>query len=310
MRNNSRNNNNNNNKLDEESCNFILNELHDCMITQAFITNALSLRLDESDCQNVNTRAANNKNDVTMHANNANAKLKNVPDVFAMLNNTINETNTTIQPVVQVAPAPTQCDSLYSPRDKDTLFWCLYIIMHGVCDYEMNNQPFLTEKHEKIKSIELLRTKKSLLKQHKIKPLTEIENDLANNPTISVKTFFAIAIINGFNVMYVHNNVYYEFIADDDNEKIHIIHQFDNFKTGKYINSRFAYEQEPTVEKINKYRSEYYKMISIDKPVNTIVSYKISELLELSEKLNVVFANTTNKKLTKKEIYDGILMKF
>ena len=182
--------------------------------------------------------------------------------------------------------------------------------MHGVCDYEMNNQPFLTEKHEKIKSIELLRTKKSLLKQHKIKPLTEIENDLANNPTISVKTFFAIAIINGFNVMYVHNNVYYEFIADDDNEKIHIIHQFDNFKTGKYINSRFAYEQEPTVEKINKYRSEYYKMISIDKPVNTIVSYKISELLELSEKLNVVFANTTNKKLTKKEIYDGILMKF
>ena len=83
---------------------------------------------------------------------------------------------------------------IYKPIQKDSLFWCFYILKHGYSNYEMeiNNQYFTIEKQEKIKYIGMLRKNKDILKIYKIKPLTEIEDDLANNERISIKTFFCI----------------------------------------------------------------------------------------------------------------------
>ena len=86
-------------------------------------------------------------------------------------------------------------NSIYKPvSKKDSLFWCFFILKYGFAKYEMDigTQYFTIEKNEKFANIDLLRSKenKDLLKINKIKPLSDLEDDLANKERISVKTFF------------------------------------------------------------------------------------------------------------------------
>ncbi len=73
-------------------------------------------------------------------------------------------------------------ETMYKPKQKDSLFWCFYVLKNGFFNYEMeiNNQYFVVEKNEKFKYIELLRKNKDILKIHKIKPFTELEDDLVD----------------------------------------------------------------------------------------------------------------------------------
>jgi hypothetical protein len=153
-----------------------------------------------------------------------------------------------------------------------------------------------------------LRNKKDILKQHKIKPLNSIEDDLANSTCINIKTFFVLAMLNGLNVMYIHKTKYFDFLSDDNTtENIHVVHQLDK-------PFGFSYEYIKSNERIIEYRNKYYKMVSIDKPINPIASYKLSELLELCEKLEIdltkysspLIKPSITKKLTKQQIYDII----
>ena len=86
-------------------------------------------------------------------------------------------------------------DTIYKPGKKDSLFWCFYILKYGLSKYEMEvgNQHFTIEKQEKFKYIDEIRktNNKDLIKTHKIKPLSLLEDDLANQERISIKTFFA-----------------------------------------------------------------------------------------------------------------------
>lgn len=84
----------------------------------------------------------------------------------------------------------------YKPRQKDSLFWCFYIIKNGISKYEMEigNQHFVVEKQEKFKYIDMIRKNKDVIKMHKIKPLSFLEDDLANSEIISIKTFFALCV--------------------------------------------------------------------------------------------------------------------
>jgi hypothetical protein len=90
-------------------------------------------------------------------------------------------------------------ETTYKPFKKDSLFWCFFILKHGFSKYEMEvgNQHFSIEKQEKFKYIDELRKtcNKDLIKMHKIKPLNLLEDDLANQERISIKTFFALFIV-------------------------------------------------------------------------------------------------------------------
>jgi hypothetical protein len=112
-----------------------------------------------------------------------------------------NNKQTHFRKLVKETVAPKK-ETIYRPRQKDSLFWCFYILKNGFSNYEMeiNNQYFVVEKTEKFKYIDLIRKNKDILKLHKIKPLTELEDDLANKDKISVKTFFALCILENINV--------------------------------------------------------------------------------------------------------------
>ena len=120
--------------------------------------------------------------------------------------------------------------SIFIPREKDTLFWCFYLMKHGDVKYEMlEYKNILTEKTLKIEYIEKIRKEKQTVKTYKFATLTHIENNLANENQLDVKTFLTLCAIENVNILFVKSNTYYELLMNDD-EELHIVHLLQNFK--------------------------------------------------------------------------------
>ena len=288
-------------KVEKDQWYNILNELKDYMF----------------DCKNLRHFTKNNIDFVSLNdrqqCKNPNIKIKN----YSKQN----------KPSLNSTPAIISNESMYKPKKKDSLFWCFYIIKYGISKYEMEigNQYFLIEKQEKIKYIELLRENKNkdLLKNHKIKPLTLLEDDLANQDRISIKTFFALCIVENINIILIDKRKLYESITTDD-PKIHIVHR--NSETYEH------HLELDILPNINTYRELYYKMPSFDVSLKAISSYKLDELLELCKKFNINLNmnnepklndeskqnsesncdidNKPIKKVTKKDIYELLVLNF
>jgi len=197
-------------------------------------------------------------------------------------------------------------DDIYKPFQTDSLFWCFYILKYGLSKYEMEvgNQHFTIEKAEKFKYIEILRKNKDILKINKIKPLSELENDLANNQRISVKTFFALCIIEKINILLVDKRKIYESITTDDS-KMNVVHRnsisFEHFIDFNVPNDKLAL-----------FRDTYFKVQGFDSGLKSMTSYKTDDLLELCKKLDIDVSNMkiNNKKPTKKDIYELLVQNF
>lgn len=192
--------------------------------------------------------------------------------------------------------------TLYKPRQTDSLFWCFYILKNGFSNYEMeiNNQYFTIEKQEKFKYIETFRHNKDLLKIYKIKPYADLEDDLANKDRITIKTFFALCIVEKINILLVDNRKYYKILCADD-KPINIVYR--NSKTGEH-----QIELNVTDELIQKFESDYYNMSSYDSKIKSIGSYKVDELMDMCKRLNIDLSS--KKKLTKKDIYELLVLQY
>ena len=187
---------------------------------------------------------------------------------------------------------------------KDSLFWCFYVLSFGLEKYEMlGNQHFVEEKKIKFQYIEILRSKKDILKMYKIKPLSEIEDDLANKEVIGVKTFISLCIVSNLNVMIIDKHKYYE-LNMNDAAITHIIYQHTQ-------PLKFVMDLESTKEKVDNYRNTFFQLDSLNYKLKSITSYKIEELLVLCAKLGIKIQNeTSNKKITKKVLYDELILHF
>jgi hypothetical protein len=200
-------------------------------------------------------------------------------------------------------------ETIYKPKQKDSLFWCFYILKNGYSNYEMeiNNQYFVIEKNEKFKYIEMIRNNKDILKLHKIKPFTELEDDLANKEKISVKTFVALCILENINILLVDKRKIFELTCVDINEEtpVHIVHR--NSQTYEH-----HIELNITNNILQNYRDKYYKMSSFDTTLKSIGTYKLDELLDLCNKLDINISKneTDKKKRTKKEIYELLVLNY
>lgn len=189
--------------------------------------------------------------------------------------------------------------NIFIVRQKDTLFWTFYIIKYGLFEYEMNissNQSFSIEKREKFKYIESIRQNKDLLKLHKIKNLQSLENELANEKIISIKTFMSMCIIENINVYLINDRKLYVNILDET-MPINII--FKN-KDKPY----YCIDFDVSSQKINDYNENYLLLPSFDATIKSVNSYKVDELLDICKKLNI---SIPEKKITKKELYDLII---
>lgn len=188
--------------------------------------------------------------------------------------------------------------NIHIVRQKDSLFWTFYILKYGLFNYEINvlRQFFLIEKQEKFKYIDLIRQNKELLKLHKIKNLSSLENELANENIISIKTFICMCIIENINVYLINDRKVYVNILDET-LPINII-----FKNKNKPN--YCIDFQVTEEKINNYKDNYLIMSSFENNLKSINSYKVDELLDICRKLNLNISS--DEKLNKKELYELI----
>lgn len=300
-----------------KSYNSILNELHDCVLTKQFMDKAIQPYNSKHSAPLPIAPSLSSSNKHSVKSSHTvlpiapALSLHNTPasNTFFPIAPTLSDTSglfATQQPPNEKGRAPARAiedDELLIPTHKDTLFWCFYIIKYGVQAYfTLGNRQFIVEKQEKISAIELLREKKELLKQHKIKPFTSIEEDLSHNPTINVKTFFALLIANDLGVTYLHKDTFVEVNADYTNQAPHIV---------QYVRPNvYAYLQEPTQHTRITRIANKVQWNSIDKPVLAMTSYKSEELLELFGKLRIESSIQSDKKPTKKEIYDAVIAYF
>jgi hypothetical protein len=193
-------------------------------------------------------------------------------------------------------------NDIFAPNQKDTLFWCFYILKYGESNYEMlDNINIVLEKKLKIDYVEKIRKEKQIVKSHKFATLTHLENQLANEVKIDINTFFTLCVIENINVLYVSKKIYFELLMNDD--KIHIIHRLDNY-------SKYGYEG-ISQSKIELYRSTLFKVDNVEKPVKTISAYKVSELVEFCSKLGIeICIKDTNKNKSKKDLYESLIQYF
>ena len=183
-----------------------------------------------------------------------------------------------------------------TPKQKDKLFWCFYILYKSKEDYDLiKDKHFQIEKDMKFDFVNIIRNNKNLLKKYKLRR-NEVEDILINESKIDVKVFFMFCIYYEINIMFINNNFYYEF--DEVND--------DNLKIIRIINGDYCIDTEN--ENLDFYRSNYCEMENIDKYVKSMSSYKLDDLQKMCLKLDINILNDNDKKKTKQELYDNILL--
>jgi len=228
---------------------------------------------------------------------------KNIQQSLQMiLERSNNEKQTIVKKVEDIKK-----DDLFIPNQQDPLFWCYYIIKFGFEKYEMmNHKNLLVAKQLKIELVSLIRNNKDIAKIYKFDTLSNLESNLANDNNLSIKTFLTLCAIENINIMFTNKKTFYELMVNDSKD-IFIVQEI--YTQSKYFN-KYGFKLANECE-VNEMKSSLYKITNIDKPIKPMSVYKVSDLIEISNKLSITITNIeTGKNKSKKELYEAIIQYF
>jgi hypothetical protein len=198
----------------------------------------------------------------------------------------------------------------FTPSQSNSLFWCFYIIYKGFAAYEYESNYFTAEQQFKIQTIERVKRgeNKLVFKENKISK-AYFESGLMGNTNITAKILYALCICYNVNILYTYKNTYYEMITNI--EKATYIIKYNNESNNYSIaipndtNTEIPNEHKEYIEDI---KLKYWKLDNLEKPLRSITTYSVNDLLNICSKLDIaVICETTNKKKTKAELYSSIL---
>jgi hypothetical protein len=197
--------------------------------------------------------------------------------------------------------------SVFFPREHDTLFWCYYIILNGEFKYDtLHVKNSVIEKQMKIDLVSKIRENKPIVKMYKLDTITSLENNLANDNNINIKTVITLCAIENINIVFVSKKTYFELLLNDTNP-IYVIRETE--LNTKY-NKKYGFEIADAIM-LENIRNTLYKLDILDKPIKSLSSYKVSDLINISTKLAIEIINKENgKKLSKNELYESIVQYF
>ncbi len=201
-------------------------------------------------------------------------------------------------PIAKTAPI----NPLFTPYPKDKLFWCFFILLKGYEDYELyKTNSFAIEKQIKIEAVEKLKSIKDKLKELKFKR-TELEDELVNQPAISLKGLYALCLIHNISVIYVRGRTFCEIYMKE--AKPFII--CENHK--KEASIKWCDHPAEFVENL---RQEYWLIENIQKPLKAPSAYTLKELQDVCLRLQIEIQTTLEedkvKVKTKTKLYEEIL---
>ena len=198
-------------------------------------------------------------------------------------------------------------DTIFVPKEQDSLFWCYYIISSGESNYEMINvRNSLVAKQIKINYVNKIRMNKQTIKTYKFDTITNIESNLAIDNNINIKSVMSLFAIDKINVIFISRKTYYELLMNDT-EPIYIIKELEN--ESKY-SKKYGFEiaNENSLEQI---RTTLFKLETLDKSIKALSSYKVQDLINICNKLAIEIKHIdTGKNKTKNELYESLLQYF
>ena len=190
------------------------------------------------------------------------------------------------------------CD-YFLPTHKDSLFWCFFIITKGQFTYEsLHSSNFCEEMGEKIQIVENIGNHTDILKNNKWKK-SIIEHNLISEKKISLQTFFYICSTRDINVVIIKGRSIYILENNKDN----------SYELLLYSDNGYMLSQHTPVDKlalISEYKVKYFNIENINKPLRAISSYKIAELRDISDRLDISHVSNDGKKYNKKQLYEII----
>jgi hypothetical protein len=208
-------------------------------------------------------------------------------------------------PMQKVTSEPTlvieKNDEFITPKLQDSLFWCLFIAVNGYDEYLQINRNYGVKELEIKKSIaDMVKEKPSLFKLTNQKitkvAIQEILSELlTSQKETSMLCLIAMSIYYNINIVLVDSTKQFmvEFISNKDVDlPIYML---------KKENKTFSVNIEPL--SIDKYVQMKATLVSLEnylKPLKSITSYKVDDLICLSQKLGV-YNSTEN--LKKPELY-------
>jgi hypothetical protein len=202
-------------------------------------------------------------------------------------------------------------NNIFVPYEQDKLFWCFYIFKNGDSKYEtLYAKNDILARQIKIEYIDVIRKNKQIVKTYKFDTISNIENNLANEKSLNVKTFLTMCAIENINVLFINKKTCYELYMNDL-ETVFIVNDLNSINNeNKNYNSRYGFETS-SKEKAKSIAETLYKIDNIDKPIKAISSYKVSDLIEMCNKLEIEVKNQeTSKTKSKKELYESIIKHF
>ena len=191
------------------------------------------------------------------------------------------------------------------PKEHDTLFWCFYMMVNGIEGYQqLPSRNIVVEKQLKIAYIDKFRENKTLIKTHRLAPLSHVENLLLNERCIDMKTFQALCVLDGISCIFTFGKCYHEInidaSADEDSANIHTIVS-DNAVNE---NKKYSYKSTTTMKDVHLVRNTLFHVDNLSKPIKAMASYKVDELVDMCNRLHI----EVEPKLKKKELYERVVL--
>ena len=192
----------------------------------------------------------------------------------------------------------------FRPNQRDGLFWCIYIIFHGMNEYMMiQNKHKNKEMDEKHKILQYIQNNGQMIKDvskecnHKITQvgLKEIQSELLLNTKLSYSVFAVLCIYYKINAIIRNGSIYMHFHTNQE-------HTYFFTQTKKGMEVELVPLSQDDISHIQS--TCILVPYEQDKPLKAISNYKVNELDNLANKLQLEVV-----KMKKQELYNTILLK-
>jgi hypothetical protein len=218
----------------------------------------------------------------------------------------------------------------FTPVHKDKLFWCFFILLKGHTEYELHRSDvFAVEKQLKIETVEKLKTAdmKAKLKDLKLKR-TELENELVNEPVITLKGLYALCLVHNISLIYIAGRKYVE-VQQAQAQAPAEAPEAQAPAEAPEAQAPAAQAQAPAVQKniirlnaqkeaslywaedtvafLQQVRAEYWLIEHIQKPLNAPSAYTLKDLQDICTRLKIE-THVNNKSKLKAKLYEEILL--
>jgi hypothetical protein len=192
------------------------------------------------------------------------------------------------------------------PKQKDTLFWCLFIAKYGYNEYiQVQRNYGMKELEIKTQVINFIKENPTKLKETNYKItkilMQEIMSELMTSQTdTTMFCFLSILIFFDMNIIMVEDTGHFllEFFSNTTETVPTFLIQKD--KHGKY----HIKEEAITADEIHILKEERLCLENFMKPIKPISSYKICEIEVILYKIGVLKEGAVTSKMKKQELYD------